>query len=154
MAEDAVLKYEEFTSFEPDDIGYFSRALTIPRYVALVGEAKWVMYRSNKWEKKFHDYIHEHEGDVGCYRVGAAGERTKVPDWVCDTKAFTKLGDCLGFRYIDHDGYPVDAEARKPLPELYCTPSGECLLVIEDKSRVVAMMWGGALRVEDVGIVG
>lgn len=155
-AEEAILKYEEFHDFEPEDIGHFERSLEVPPMVTHVGENEWVAYRSNKWEKKFHNYIHEHEGDVQCYRTDpkSKGTRIKTPSWIRSNKSFTKIGDCLGFRYTDHDGYPVEAETRNPLPELYCTPDGRCLLVIVDKKKIVALIWGGALGVEDVGIVG
>jgi hypothetical protein len=47
-----------------------------------------------------------------------------------------------------------EAEGRAPLPDLCCTPDGKCLLVVQGKRKVLAMMWGGALGVFARGIDG
>lgn len=77
-----------------------------------------------------------------------------VPEKFRDVGALTKLGECLGFCVRSSDGEDVEAEATAPLPELYCTPDGKCLFVIQSKKKVIAMSWGGALGVFARGIDG
>lgn len=152
--QDAIAKYEEFHSFEPEDVGSFHPSLRIPKRIARAGRALWVAYRSNKWEKKFHSYIHEHGKNVFCHRPELRRNVVAVPAYAFEDNTLTKLGDCLGFCYRDDAGVDTEAAVGKPKPELYCTSNGRCLLVIQGKRRLVAMIWGGKLAVEDVGIVG
>lgn len=157
----AIEKFEEFHSFEPRDIGQFRRGFRIPRRAILAGDARFVLYRSDKLnpgtgeDEGEIDYIHEHEDEVGLYRTdGSAGPARAVPDFVCDCQQLVLLGDCLGYGYTDDSGDPVEAKATEPLPELYTTPDGHALIVVQDKREVLAMVWGGQLGVEWRGIVG
>jgi hypothetical protein len=149
----AINKYIEFHSFDPEETGEFDRRFKIPSYACKAGKALEIMYRSNKWEKKKHDYIHTHSDGVICYRLDIHGSERKVPKRICNQKALVRLGECLGFSYVDEYGDEVEAIPKTPYPELYCTPDGKSLLVVQDKRDLLALMWGGKLRVEGRGIV-
>ena len=157
----AVRKYVQFHQHEPKKVGQFSKDLVIPEIITCVGQAKDVLYRSDKLnpstgeDEGWIDYIHKHSSGVYCYLTekGAPGELAHVPHWIQDARELVWLGQCLGFSFTDHDGEPHEAKGTNPLPELYCTPSGKALLVIQGKRRILAMMWGGKLTVEPRGIV-
>lgn len=157
----AIKLYEDFHKFEPRDIGEFSSSFYIPEEAIYVGEAKDVMYRSDKLNPStlenegMINYIHDHKKGVKVYRVDkdADGPTRSVPKRVWGVTELVRLGECLGFTYRDHSGEEVEAVTRKPRPDLYATPDGRALLVIEGKRKVVALIWGGNLNVEPRGIV-
>lgn len=162
----ALEKYEEFHRYTPKAIGEFASGFSIPSRVLRAGTAKWTTYRSAKVDpetlqkpRRPVNYIHEHDAGVHVYVPEDAdapeldGDPCDVPSEFCKVTALVKLGDSLGFCY-EVDGEKVEAEGTDPLPELYCTPDGRCLLVVQDKSEVLAMMWGGALGVFARGIDG
>lgn len=164
--DDAIEKYEEFHRMEPRKTGTMHE-VEIPHQVVYLGSAVHVMYRSGKVDpstlrKPKHplNYIHDHDTGVLCCAPedavpdGIEGTLEDVPFWIREVKAVTKLGECLGFRFAPASGLDIDVEGRKPLPELYCTPCGRALLVIQDKRSILAIMWGGLLGVEGRGIVG
>lgn len=163
-AEAAIEKYRQFHRYDPKEIGAFPAAFRIPDRVWRAGDAKWVAYRSGKVDpatlrkpRAPVNYIHEHDAGVVCYlaeRVDGAAE-VDVPQRFRDTGALTRLGYCLGFCFADpEDGEPCEASGKAPLPELYTTPDGKCLIVIQSRRRVLAMMWGGGLGVFPRGIDG
>ena len=106
-----------------------------------------------KKPKRPIDYIHEHDAGVETY-IKDPHPDTDVPEEFTDVGALVKLGDCLGFCVVGCDGEEVEAEATSPLPELYSTPDGKCLFVIQSKKDVLAASWGGALGVYARGIDG
>jgi len=63
--------FKRFTKFEMNEGGILE-GLQIPSHLYLTGKAIHVLYRSDKWEKKSHDYIHEHEAGVKIYEPGGA----------------------------------------------------------------------------------
>lgn len=162
----AVRKYVDFHQQEPVKIGRFHPDL---ERVLRVGTATWVgvaenvFYRSDKLnpttleDEGWIDYIHDHDRDVHTYRLDAAagelGPERKIPAFIRNTHELTWLGFCLGFDYEGHDGKRVGARGKKPLPDLFCTPNGKALLVIQSKRTLLALMWGGRLGVEPRGIV-
>lgn len=160
----AIDKYIEFHQYEPKRIGQFSRNFFIPPEIVCVGDAVHVMYRSGKKDPETlikpprpRNYIHDHKPGVKLYRTdrSAEGVHKKVPNYILNSEALYLLGECLGFCYEDYDGEVVDAECKNPKPELYAVPPhGKALIVIQNKSKVLAMMWGGKLIVEARGIVG
>jgi hypothetical protein len=158
--EHAAEGYRRFTKFEPQEVGILS-GFRIPEHLMYIGEAIHVMYRSDKWEAKFHDYIHEHEAGVGIYvpedsMLDSSDEMVKTPKWLREVESLYLLGDCLGFRYQPIEGKKRDARA-KPRPELYSIPSGQALLVIDvhaPRATLQAAFWGGVLDVRPEGIVG
>jgi len=163
-AKQAVAKYREFHRYDPQQIGEFPASFCIPERVYQAGAMKFVCYRSGKVDpetlkkpSKPVNYIHDHDAGVTCYLPGpgdAEGPEVDVPREFVDAPALTRLGHCLGFCYEDLDGEEQEGEGRDPLPDLYTTPDGKCLLVIQSRRTVLAMMWGGALGVYARGIDG
>lgn len=156
-----VRKYVEFHQFSPRKIGRFHSSFEIPREAKLAGPAVNVLYHSDKLnpttleDEGWIDYIHEHEAGVNLYRTDAGfdGPIRKVPRRIWNAPSLVRLGDSLGFAYEGEDGKLVEGKAKKPLPELYTTPDGKALIVVQSKRRVLALIWGGRLGVEARGIV-
>lgn len=163
-AQAAVDKYVEFHRYEPKKVGSFPAAFRIPEQMHLAGRAKWVTYSSAKVDpetlkkpRNAINYIHEHDAGVKTYlpsSTDADGDAVDVPDRFIDVPALTRLGVCLGFCFEDVNGGKCEAESTSPMPDLYTTPDGKCLLVIQSRSKVLAMMWGGGLGVFARGIDG
>jgi hypothetical protein len=158
---EAIRLYEDFHRFEPKEVGEFHESLCMPDRVFLQGKAINVMYRSDKIDpatlkkpRKPVNYIHEHEKDVNTYLTEGDGRMIDVPAWLRDCDALVLMGGCLGFTFVDPNGDEIEAECSNPLPELYATPNGKALVVIERKRDIVAITWGGKLGVEPRGIVG
>lgn len=157
----AIKLFEDFHSFEAREVGAFPSRFRIPREAHYAGDGNYVLYRSDKLnpttgiDEGTIDYIHEHNDGVKIYRTDAnfSGPVRRVPKWIHETKSLVLLGTCLGFGYVDADGYDVEAEPTGKKPELYTVPSGKALLVVQDKRRVLALIWGGKLGVEARGIV-
>jgi hypothetical protein len=154
--------YRGFHQKEPKKIGDFHPDLVIPAECICVGDAIHVLYQSDKLnpttgeDEGVIDYIHKHDRGVKIYRCdrGAQGELVTVPSWIRNATELEWLGDCNGFAYKSVvTGKKCEAEGTSPLPELYTTPSGKCLLVIQGKRRLLALIWGGKLGVEPRGIV-
>lgn len=161
----AIRLYEEFHSYSPIKVGEFANSFRIPRRGNYVGEAKTMYYTSDKLnpttgeDEGLISYYHPHEGGVRTYLTDSKGlkkdgDLRNIPSWIWGTKELVRLGTCDGFDYVDFDGETKKAEGRGRLPEWYCIPTGKALLVIQDKRHVVAIMWGGSLRVEWRGVVG
>ena len=162
---DAIQKYEEFHRHEPRKVGEFPPSFVIPKRMARAGTARWVTYRSDKVDpetlrrpRAAVDYIHEHNAGVETY-VNDAGKFPVPTDALVDVPsrfrdvALVRLGTCLGF-CVERDGVEIEAASTRPMPDLYCTSDGRCLMVIQSRERVLAMMWGGALGVFARGIDG
>lgn len=152
--EAAIDKYNEFHRYDPREVVEID--LVIPRRVRELGAAKHVLYRSAKVDpdtlkkpKRPVDYIHEHDPGVTAYACDGRAD-CDVPDEFTEVGAVVVLGKCLGFALEDG----TEAEGTDPLPDLCCTPDGRCLLVVQGKKRVLAMMWGGDLGVFARGIDG
>lgn len=163
-ARQAAEKYEEFHRYAPEQIVVGPSSFRIPARMFLAGPALAVMYQSRKVDPETLrrparpvNYIHEHDAGVECYlsqRADAEGPETEVPRQFREVEALTRLGLCLGFAFEDADGEQCEVESRAPLPELYATPNGRCLLVVQSRREILAMMWGGALGVFARGIDG
>jgi hypothetical protein len=153
--------YRDFHKYDPKSIGQFPASFSIPKTATCVGPAIHVLYRSSKFDPITYakpassiDYIHEHKKGVKVYIIGSdEGPERKVPQRIHAVDGLVSLGKCLGFAYVDQEGDQVDAECTGKV-ELYSVPSGTALLVIENKRKVLALIWGGKLRVEPRGIVG
>jgi len=155
--------YETFHRYGPKQVGAFPNSFAIPRVMYRAGKALNVMYRSAKVDpatlrkpRNPVNYIHEHDTGVVCYLPGrdTDGPATDVPERFRNVEALTRLGHCLGFEFEDQSGEKCMAEGRTPYPDLYATPDGKCLLVIQSRRQVLAMMWGGGLGVFARGIDG
>lgn len=158
-AADAISKYKEFHRYDPRQIGEFPSSFRIPTTVYKAGRALWVTYRSGKVDpstlrkpSKPVSYIHEHDaGVITCFATKTAGgQAVDVPRKFVEVPALTRLGVCLGFGFGDDE----EVRCTRPMPDLYTTPDGKCLLVVQSKKKVVAMMWGGGLGVFPRGIDG
>jgi hypothetical protein len=152
--ERAVDKYREFNSFDPKELVYDAN-FRMPSRVRSLGEGVEILYESMKVipdngvrPRKPQAYVHEFEGGVGGYACDGTAD-TEVPDFIRKVDALALLGKCLGFKCKGNE-----ARGEHPLPELYATPCGRALLVIQSKKTVLAMFWGGALAVEPRGITG
>ena len=148
--DDGVRKFLEFNDMDPSGIGVL-RMRKLPTKVQAIGQMLQIYYRSDKWEGKPHDYKHDHESGVTLYEPGPP-HATKTPSWLQRVGTLVRLGHCLGFAY-KHNGTEYEAETNSS-SELYCTPCGHALIVIERKLRVDAIIYGGRLRVEAEGIKG
>jgi hypothetical protein len=153
--------FEEFHKYPPTKIGEFHSSFYIPEQATFVGPALFVLYRSSKNDPVTYlkpakpiDYIHEHKSGVKVYVTDSeGGSERKVPQRIHNVGELTYLGKCLGFAYIDDEDEEVEAECTGKV-ELYTIPSGKALLVVENKKKVLALIWGGKLNVEPRGIVG
>jgi hypothetical protein len=161
MSVAGVRSYIEFHQLEPRKVGKFPRSFDIPEWARLAGPAVNVLYRSDKLnpttgaDEGVIDYIHDHKAGVNVYRADpdADGPDRRVPRYIRGVEGLWRLGDCLGFAYEAADGSKVEAKGKRPLPVLFAIPSGKALLVIQDQSKVLALIWGGRLTVEARGIV-
>lgn len=162
----AIRKYEQFHRLPPKQVGAFPASFQVPETLYRAGRAVHVLYRSSKVDpetlrkpKRPVDYIHEHDRPlfgqgVTCYLPEPdAGPLVRVPDRFRDVPALVRLGFCLGLCFEDGDG-ECELKGARPLPDLYATPDGKCLLVIQSRRDVLAMVWGGNLGVYARGIDG
>lgn len=156
--ERAVAKYIEFNRLDPKEI-VTDLHFEWPARMRCMGESTWVTYKSRKIipdnmkkPKTPVDYIHEHDAGVKLYVPDGALD-TELPKFIRECKALTLLGECTGFGFKKSDG-KGEATGKRPYPELYCTPDGRALVVIQSKRDLVAIMFGGSLGVEGRGIVG
>lgn len=162
--DDAVAKYREFHRYDPKKVGEFPASFEIPTRMFRAGIAKWVTYQSSKVDpetlrrpKRPVNYIHEHDAGVETFLAEPhddADREIEVPARFRQVDALVRLGACLGFYFEPKHGDGVEAAGSPPLPDLYSTPDGKCLLVVQSRKRVIAMMWGGALGVYARGIDG
>jgi len=158
----AVNLFETFHQFEPRDVGEFSRGFEIPKQAICIGDAKVMYYTSDKLNPETHEdegdiaYFHDHRKGVRMYVTDESrpGDWRNIPKWIWNTQALVRLGTCDGFDYEDFDGELKEAKATGRKPDWYALPSGKALLVIQDRRKVLAIAWGGELRVEWRGVVG
>lgn len=154
-------RYITFNEFTPKEVGEMT--IDVPVDVLRVGEASWVSYRSDKWSDGWHNYIHDHDPGVHCtlhgdrafQRSGYSGKWRTPPAFVRNADTLTLLGGCIGHGWVTSNGVEDEKTyRRKDNAELYCTPNGKALLVIVNKRRLDAVIWGGKLDVQNRGIVG
>ena len=159
----AIAKFREFHRKEPRRVAPFPERFDLPRWVIRVGDAKNVLYRSDKVDpetlrqpEQAINYIHDHDPGVGVYEPCDEddADAEECPDWIAEVGALVLLGTNLGFAFTTPDNEVVEARVRAPRPELYATPDGRALVVVQSKRFVLALMWGGELGVESRGIVG
>jgi hypothetical protein len=163
MATDAIEKYVEFHRRQPQKIGAFPSSFQIPARMYRAGASKWVTYESTKVDpetlvkpRKPVAYIHEHDAGVVTYLPQPTDEDAQgiaVPEVFREVPALARLGACLGF-CVEASGEKLEAQATQPFPDLYTVASGKCLIVIQSRTTVLAMMWGGGLGVFARGIDG
>jgi hypothetical protein len=152
----AVEVFEKFNDFDLNDIGAFPASLKIPKTVEVVGKATEVLYQSKKWNDGSHGYYHEIESyprvRVGVTKRGT-GRVTKLPQRLLSTETLTQIGErSLGLIYEDADGEKY--EVNPPRSVWFWSVRGRALLLIQDKRKLLAVVWGGDLDVRPEGIVG
>lgn len=149
---DGLKRYLEFHKLDPKRTGQL-KGLYIPGGMNYVGAALFTAYRSDKWENEAHNYWHDHESGVRVYRSDTDGIDTDVPAWLRQTTTLVRLGTCLGIGYMTKDSV-VEMRPGRSRPDLFCTPNGRALLIVDHRPQIVAMLWGGHLDVTGRGIVG
>jgi hypothetical protein len=162
--------YEHFHKYGPKSRTRAPSSFRIPTSMYLAGKGEYVLYSSPKFDPITYakpdgplNYIHEHDSrGVNVYLRDnqEGGPSKKVPRAIANAQELTCLGRCIGFAY-DSGGEEVLVECDPKIVEWYAVPNpssqypkGHALLAIESKRRVLAMVWGGKLRVEPRGIVG
>lgn len=162
MSARALHLYRQFHSFEPVDVGSFKRGFRIPRRGYLVGCGLTMFYSSDKLNPETavdegeQRYYHEHGAGVSVCLMSSrqGGRRVSIPSAIINARALVRLGRCDGYDYEEPGGELVEARAVEPAPEWYCIPSGDALLVVQDRRNCLAVLWGGGLNVEARGVVG
>ncbi len=158
-----------FHQTPPRATGKFHSDIKIPTHVECCGKAVSVMYRSDKIDPETGkppvdergrpmgsaNYIHEHDAGVMLYRPARRNHDSEpLPEGILeDNDTLVWLGECLGLEYCDDEGDEWEMEVPFR-PDLYCTDDGTCLVVIQDRREILFLVWGGALGVEERGIVG
>jgi hypothetical protein len=141
----------------------YVRDITMPGFALPVGRARHVLYRSSKIDPETdrpprggaQNYIHEHDAGVMLYEpCGPNAGGVAMPKEFAECEGLARLGFCLGIAFTGPEGHEYEMEGSKPLPELYCVPSGKALVIVQSKREILYIAWGGALGVEPRGIVG
>lgn len=156
----AVDKYREFNSFDPKELVYVDGS-PIPKRLRKLGVSEQITYDSMKVipdngvrPRKKQGYFHDHETPKpNTYEPDPNGD-VETPDFIAECDALALIGDFINFKFTDADGNLVTGKASRPAPQIYCTPNGRALLVIQSKKTVLAIIYGGDLTVESRGIVG
>lgn len=147
--------FEDFHSFEMRGSGRFRKEIRIPDRVPVIGPCKYVTYRSDKWNDGTHEYIHKITSfpRVKMAVIGADAPDRAVPKRVCDAVTVSLIGGALGFAAELPDGDEVEGTFPAKT-EWYWSPTGKALYAINNKTRLLAVVWGGDLEVEPRGIIG
>jgi hypothetical protein len=146
----ALALYKEFNAREADFVTALE-GITFPDRLALLGMAKKILYRSDKWrsDSKESFYIHPYESDVKCYvpwREGLAPVAVRA--W---PRELVQLGYCVDLE-IDGSGGKT-LYLTPPDDTLLCgTPDGRSLVLLHLRLGVVGALSGGRQRVTDRGI--
>jgi hypothetical protein len=151
----AVKTFEDFNEYPSKGASKFAREIIIPERMPCPGPCRWVTYRSDKWNDGTHDYIHTITSypRVKCAMAGENYPTVKVPAKVRNATTLTQIGlRALGFAFeYDDDEY----EAKVPAgTEWFWSQTARALYLIQNKRKLVAVIWGGKLNGEPRGIVG
>jgi hypothetical protein len=141
--------YLKFHQLEPKNVGQLSIS-KIPSSVKCVGKMVNTKYASKKWEGVTNFYTHDHDSGVKIYFPGSGAH---TPSFITNATTLVKLGRCISLEYVNHRGDECYAEGNAGT-ELYCIPSGKALVVVQDKRKIEAIIYGGKLTVEARGICG
>lgn len=155
--------YKRFTTFDPD------RILTMPlkwpsmRDVCLLGIAKSISYRSDKWNKegKAQDYIHHHKFDPPVLVIGSKiTGYPSAPYLPRGNGHFAMLGrkfsHCTELEYIDalsQKKIKLDFSILGRFPYLAAHQDGMTLLIHFEGTRPI-LVTGPGLRITARGITG
>ena len=145
--------FEGFHSRAAKNVTAFPASVKIPSEISVEGPCIWVTYRSDKWGKGTYEYIHEIDSypKVKLGVVGGEGPIRRVPQRIQNVTTLSRIGACIGWAFADGD---EELEAKVSGCEWFWAPAGKALIAIQNKRKVIAIIWGGELDVEDRGIVG
>jgi hypothetical protein len=151
----ATKTFENFNEYPSKGASKFAREIIVPERMPSPGPCRWLTYRSNKWNDGTHDYIHTIASypRVKCAMAGENYPTIKIPAKVREATTLTQIGlRALGFAFeYDDDEY----EAKVPAgTEWFWSQTARALYLIQNKRKLVAVIWGGNLNVEPRGIVG
>lgn len=142
--------YKEFNAREADFVTAIE-GVALPARLGLLGTAKKILYRSDKWrsDRKETFYIHPYESAVQCYvpwRKGLAA--TEVRAW---PRELVQLGHCVDLEIERKAGDTI--YFTPPEGTLLCaTPDGRSLVLLNPGSGVLGALTGGRQRITDRGI--
>jgi len=143
----AIRLFMDFTALDVSDVGKFPDEFALPESFHSIGKAMHIIYRSDKFDEGIHDYIHHFGPGVEGYVPDHDG--IQGPPYLARTETLVFLGNFIELHC------QLGVLKSSPSSELFCTPNhGRCLMVIDDRLHVRAMIWGGRLRVRKAGIVG
>lgn len=155
--DDAMDRFHTFHKKEPHRLVEINPKHSIPSRVDRIGGLLSVAYRSDKWyaDGKDVDYRHVIEqGGQTLYEPRGSqrwAEQTKLP--VAVPKVVTLLGKSLGlFVKREDDGLVYESNPKDSY--LFCSPSGNMLLLYSPTDGFIAMACGGHLSVKEHGIDG
>jgi hypothetical protein len=151
----ATKTFESFNEYPSKGVSKFAKEIVVPERMPSPGPCRWVTYRSDKWKNGTHDYIHKISSypRVKCVMAGEDYPTVKVPLKVRNATTLTQIGlRALGFAF-EYDG--EEYEAKVPAgTEWFWSQSARALYLIQNKRKLIALVWGGQLNVEARGIVG
>jgi hypothetical protein len=157
--ERAAAVVEDFNDRDLRGRGRFTRTIAIPAELPLGGPVTWLTYRSDKWNDGTHEYIHKitSQPHVRVAIPGHPGTPVRIPQKIRDAVTLSQIGmRALGFAYKDpsQGDEEVEAKIRGGKAAWYWSPTAKALYLIENRSKLLAVIWGGKLDVEPRGIVG
>jgi hypothetical protein len=142
--------YKTFNAREPDFVTALSD-LTLPDRLALLGTAKQILYRSDKWRSdgKASSYVHPYESDVKCYVPWQEGVvPVTVRAWPGE---LVQLGHCIELEIETPDKQRLFVRPQDGT--LLCaTPDGRTLVLLHLQFGLVGALTGGRQRVTDRGV--
>jgi hypothetical protein len=142
--------YKTFNAREPD----FVTALPdvpLPAQLALLGAAKKILYRSDKWRSdgRASLYVHPYESDVKCYVPWQEGlDPIAVRAWPGE---LVQLGHCVELE-IETEGEQRIYVQPRDGTLLCATPDGRTLVLLHLRLGIVGALSGGRQRVTDRGV--
>jgi len=155
--DEAMERYHVFHKKEPKQLIQINPSHKIPHRVDKIGELLSIAYRTDKWYADGHDVDYRHvveQGGQSLYEpVGSHKWATQTRLPVRAPEVVTLLGKSLGlFVKREDDGETYEANPKKSF--LFCSPSGDMLLLYSPDEGFLAVACGGKLSVEKHGIDG
>jgi hypothetical protein len=154
---DALDRYETFHKKTPKQLVRLDPKHAIPTQVDRIGELLSVAYRTDKWYDDGADVDYRHVVEEGGQTLfepkGSHSWAKKVRLPVAPPKTVTLLGKSLGlFVRREDNGQVYEGNPRDSY--LFCSPSGNMLLLYSPSQGFLAMACGGKLSVKEHGIDG
>ena len=153
----ALARYKVFHKKTPKKLVRLDPKHKIPTRVDHIGELLSIAYRTDKWYKDDNDVDYRHVVEDGGQSFfepqGSQSWATSTRLPIAPPKVVTLLGKSLGLfvRRAD-DGQVYEGNPRDAY--LFCSPSGDMLLLYSPEKGFLAMACGGNLSVKEHGIDG